>query len=228
MAGHGFLTCDRATLVSFTFVRNPWSRLASAYLSKIARPRGKALRDPAALAIQVRIRGLFGLAADARISFGHRALGRPAECEHDEPAPAPHADRPRHAAHAVRVHRAVRDDAGGHPPRRRPSAGARRSSSPPTGRRSTPASGRGRRRATSRACSASCTRRSSSTSSRASTATTLCPSPYFPRPMHDTLSSGEPVRLRAPAAASERVRARGCCAPWQRAEILAPSLSSCI
>ena len=69
MAGHGAL-CDRRRFVSFTFVRNPGSRLASAYLSKIARPRGKALKDPTALAIQVRIRGLFGLAADARISFG--------------------------------------------------------------------------------------------------------------------------------------------------------------
>lgn len=36
--------CDRRRFLSFTFVRNPWDRLASAYLSKIARK----VKDPQA------------------------------------------------------------------------------------------------------------------------------------------------------------------------------------
>lgn len=61
------LLCDRRRFVSFTFVRNPWDRLASAYLSKIARP---TVKDRQALAVQARIRTLFGLQRRQRIKFG--------------------------------------------------------------------------------------------------------------------------------------------------------------
>ena len=60
--------CDRRRFVSFTFVRNPWDRLASAYLSKIA--RGPKVRDRQALAVQELIRTLFGLRRGKHISFG--------------------------------------------------------------------------------------------------------------------------------------------------------------
>ena len=61
------LLCDRKRFVSFTFVRNPWDRLASAYLSKVAK---ETVKDRQALAVQSRIRTLFGLRRGQRISFG--------------------------------------------------------------------------------------------------------------------------------------------------------------
>ena len=61
--------CDRRRFVSFTFIRNPWDRLASAYLSKI--DRGDRVRDRQALHVQQMIRELFGLDRGAHISFGH-------------------------------------------------------------------------------------------------------------------------------------------------------------
>ena len=67
MQGHSRL-CDRRRFVSFTFVRNPWDRLASAYLSKIE--RGLKVRDRQALMVQARIRALFGLKRGAKIAFG--------------------------------------------------------------------------------------------------------------------------------------------------------------
>lgn len=67
MPGDGRL-CDRRRFVSFTFVRNPWDRLASAYLSKIE--RGASVRDRQALAVQERIRKLFGLRPQQPIAFG--------------------------------------------------------------------------------------------------------------------------------------------------------------
>lgn len=60
--------CDRRRFVSFTFVRNPWDRLASAYMSKIE--RGTRVRDRQALAVQQRIRTLFGLRRGQHIRFG--------------------------------------------------------------------------------------------------------------------------------------------------------------
>lgn len=60
--------CDRRRYVSFTFVRNPWDRLASAYLSKI--DRGSRVHDRQAVAVQGRIRALFGLRRGQHISFG--------------------------------------------------------------------------------------------------------------------------------------------------------------
>ena len=67
MPGHVRL-CDRRRFVSFTFVRNPWDRLASAYQSKIE-PGGR-VRDRQALAVQQRIRTLFGLRRGQQIRFG--------------------------------------------------------------------------------------------------------------------------------------------------------------
>lgn len=61
--------CDRNRFVSFTFVRNPWDRLASAYRSKIE--RGDKVRDRQALAVQARIRERYGLRRGRPISFGH-------------------------------------------------------------------------------------------------------------------------------------------------------------
>lgn len=60
--------CDRRRFVSFTFVRNPWDRLASAYQSKIE--PGSRVRDRQALAVQSRIRELFGLRRSQNIRFG--------------------------------------------------------------------------------------------------------------------------------------------------------------
>ena len=61
--------CDRRRFVSFTFIRNPWDRLASAYLSKI--DRGAKVRDKQARHVQDQIRALFGLRSGAHITFGH-------------------------------------------------------------------------------------------------------------------------------------------------------------
>ena len=60
--------CERKRYVSFTFVRNPWDRLASAFLSKI--DRGTKVRDRQARNMQEDIRALFGLARGQRITFG--------------------------------------------------------------------------------------------------------------------------------------------------------------
>ena len=67
MPGHVRL-CDRSRFISFTFVRNPWDRLASAYQSKIE--PGSRVRDRQAQAVQLRIRELFGLRKGQPIRFG--------------------------------------------------------------------------------------------------------------------------------------------------------------
>ncbi len=68
MPGNRIL-CDRRRFVTFTFVRNPWDRLASAYLSKIE--RGSRVRDKQAINVQSQIRELFGMPRTRHISFGH-------------------------------------------------------------------------------------------------------------------------------------------------------------
>lgn len=59
--------------MSFTFVRNPWDRLASAYLSKIE--RGLEVKDRQALMVQQRVRALFGLKRGAKTSPNTHAQG---------------------------------------------------------------------------------------------------------------------------------------------------------
>ena len=60
--------CDRRRFISFTFVRNPWDRMASAFLSKI--DRGANVRDRQAQNLQSQIRSFFGLPVGHRIGFG--------------------------------------------------------------------------------------------------------------------------------------------------------------
>lgn len=59
--------CNRRKFVSFTFVRNPWDRLASAFFSKI--DRGTKVRDRQAQNLQSQIRSYFGMHSTQKIHF---------------------------------------------------------------------------------------------------------------------------------------------------------------